>query len=260
MSDRLLATAVVLTLNEQADLPACLAAIPPDLPVLVLDSGSTDSTVAIATAAGARTVVRPWTGFADQRNFALRGCGLETPWILFVDADERFPPAFYDWLRQTLSGDPPVDVFETPSLLFLDGRPLRRAPGYPVLHPRLVRREAAVFVPNHAGHGEMVGPCRRETAPIGYDHYFHSGDLLPWLAKHLKLAEAEAEAGAAPSTARGRIARLVGRGPARPFIRFLYHYLIRGGFRDGAAGLQYAMMYAWYDLTIHLLVRSRRER
>lgn len=253
-----LITAVILTLNEQQDLPECLAAIPPGTPVLVLDSGSTDNTVRIAGEAGARIATRPWTGFADQRNFALRDCGLTTPWVLFVDADERFPPKFYDWLRATLAADPDVDVFEVPSLLFLDGRPLRHAPGYPVLHPRLVRREAVEFVPNHAGHGEAVLAARMARAPIGYDHYFQSGDLLPWLEKHLKLAKAEARASAEPTTTRGKLAKLVGRGLARPLARFFYHYLLRGGFRDGRAGLQYSLMYTWYELSIYLLARSRR--
>jgi Glycosyl transferase family 2 len=252
-----LLTVVVLTLNEAADLPACLKAIPSDVPVLVVDSGSSDATVAIAQAAGAKVASRPWSGFADQRNFALRACGVQTPWVLFVDADERFSPAFYAWARQTITDDPPVEVFDVPSLLFLDGRPLRRAPGYPVLHPRLVRL-GAVFVANHHGHGEAALSERRAIAPLGYDHYFHSGDLYPWLAKHLSHAAAEAGSDAAPSTTRARLARLAGRGPLRPVARFLYHYVLRGGFLDGRAGLQYALMYSWYDLTIHLLARSRR--
>jgi glycosyltransferase involved in cell wall biosynthesis len=260
MSGRPSAAAVILTFNEQRNLPECLRAIPADVPVLVLDSGSTDATLAIATAAGARTAARAWTGFADQRNFALNGCGLDSTWVLFIDADERFPPAFYQWMAQALADDPPVDVFNVPSVLFLNGRALKHAPGYPVLHPRLVRRGTATFAPNHSGHGEAVAAGRQATAPIGYDHYFQSGDLAPWLAKHLTLAGAEADALAEPTTARGKMAKLAGRGLRRPLLRFLYHYVVRGGFRDGAGGLQYALMYAWYDLTIHLLARSRRGR
>jgi glycosyltransferase involved in cell wall biosynthesis len=250
-------TAVILTLNEERDLPECLAAIHRDIPVVVLDSGSTDSTVDIAAQAGARIAERPWTGFADQRNHALTQCNITSDWVLFVDADERFPPKFYDWLNVTLSTDPNVDVYEVPSELILDGRRLKFAPGYPVLHPRLVRRSTAVFVANHAGHGEAVQPCRTARAPIGYDHWFHAGDLLPWMIKHLKLANLEAGAQARPTTARGRVAKFVGRGVLRPLVRFVYHYLIRGGFLDGPPGLQYSLMYAWYDFSIHLLVRSR---
>ena len=260
MSGQPRVAAVILTFNEQLNLPDCLKAIPVDVPVLVLDSGSSDATVAIATAAGARTAARAWTGFADQRNFALNSCALESTWVLFVDADERFPPAFYQWMTEALANDPPIDVFDVPSVLFMNGRPLKYAPGYPVLHPRLVRRATVTFAPNHSGHGEAVVGGRVATAPIAYHHHFQSGDLLPWLSKHLALASAEADARAEPTTARGKLAKLAGRGPLRPILRLLYHYVVRGGFRDGAGGLQYALMYAWYDLTIDLLIRSRRGR
>jgi len=253
-------TAVILTLNEADDLPACLAAIPKALPVLVLDSGSTDETLDIARAAGATVRDRRWTGFADQRNFALRSCGVETPWVLFVDADERYPPSFFDWMAKILPQDPPVDVFEVPSRLFLDGGALWFAPGYPVLHPRLVRRAAVSFTPNHAGHGETVASARTARSPIAYDHYFQAGDLYPWLQKHLRLAEADARAHAAPTSRRGRLAAQLGRGPMRALARFVYHYVLRGGFLDGGPGLRYALMYTWYELTAHLIWRSRGGR
>lgn len=253
-------TAVILTKNEEADLPGCLASIPDGLPILVIDSGSTDRTVDIAKEAGASVKTRAWTGFVDQRNFALSECGLSTDWILFIDADERFGTDFYDWLAGTLPSNPPVDVFEVPSMLVLDGRLLRFAPGYPILHPRLVRRKVAVFKVNHAGHGEAVMPCRTRISPTGYLHLFHTGNLAPWLEKHLRLAGHEAGATEPATSARGKLAQRLGRGPVRAVVRFLYHFVLRGGFLDGRPGLQYALMYAWYDLTIHLLHRSNHVR
>jgi glycosyltransferase involved in cell wall biosynthesis len=248
---------VILTFNEGRNIGACLAAIPEPWPVLILDSGSTDQTCIIAEAAGARVEHRPWSGFADQRNHALAACGVQTPWILFVDADERYPAAFFDWMQGPVQTSE-IDAYDVPSILFLDGRPLRHAPGYPILHPRLVRRDAVRFKANHDGHGEALEPCRMALAPIGYDHFFQDGDLEPWLRKHIALASLAAGATQAATTRRGRLARWAPSGPARALARFAYHYLIRLGFLDGEAGLRYAAMYAWYELTIHLIGVSRR--
>lgn len=250
-------TVIVLTLNEAREIGECLAQIPADIPKVLVDSGSVDETVAIARAAGATVVAHPWGGFAPQRNFALGECGVTTDWVLFVDADERYPPAFFDWMRQTLTSETQCDAFYVPSRLVLDKTLLRRAPGYPILHPRLVRR-TVTFLPNHAGHGEMLAPCRTGLAPIGYDHYFQAGDLAPWLRKHIGLAEFEAGGSAAPATRRGRLARLFPPGPLRAAARFVYHYGVCQGFRDGKAGFRYALMYTWYEMTVYLIGVSRR--
>lgn len=249
-------TVVVLTFNEERHLPACLAAIPSGIGVLVVDSHSTDETVAIAHRAGARVAQRRWSGFADQRNFALRDCEVATEWVLFVDADERYQPSFFDWADATIAQPSKYDAFQVPSVLVMNGAALRHAPGYPIYHPRLVRREHVEFVPNHAGHGEALAECRTDKAPLGYEHYFHDGELTPWLLKHVRLASLDARSEIAPQTRRGRLAGLLPRGLPRALARFFYHYLIRQGFRDGRPGFRYALMYAWYELTISLIRAS----
>ena len=154
-------TIVILTKNEQANLPSCLAAIPERYPIVIVDSGSTDDTVVIAISRGCRIYTNPWPGFAEQRNFAIKQCDINTPWILFVDADEIYPQAFYDWFESGMAGADSIDVLMVPSILYLRGKRLNYAPGYPIYHPRLVRRETTSFVRNHTGHGEaVVNTCR----------------------------------------------------------------------------------------------------
>lgn len=245
------ATAVVLTLNEEREIESCLAAIPDNLVKIVIDSGSTDRTVEIATRMGAKVFHKPWNGFADQRNFALRECGVDTEWVLFVDADERYPAPFFEWMRRIIDEDPAVDAYQVPSILHLDGRPLRHAPGYPIYHPRLVRRSVA-FEVNHMGHGETLAPCRTRPAPIGYDHYYIGGSLRPWLKVQLGRAQIEADARIKPTTSRGRLAQMIPASPLRALARFVYHYVWRMGFLDGRAGLQFALMFTWYELTVYL--------
>lgn len=249
-------TAVVVTLNEAARLEACLAAIPERYPVLVLDSGSTDGTVALAERAGCAVAHNPWPGFAGQRNMALTRCGIASPWVLFVDADEFHQPAFFDWFETEGRARDDFDVAMVSSRLVFRGVTLRHAPGYPVYHPRLVRRGAARFVPNHAGHGEAVAAgARTVRLDIPYRHHFYDGDLRAWMSKHLGHAAVEAFAEPAPEgtlTGRGRLHRVARRLPLRAPLRFLYHYVLRGGFRDGRPGLEYALMYAWYEATMSL--------
>jgi glycosyltransferase involved in cell wall biosynthesis len=246
-----LVTAIVLTKNEEKEIGACLSAIPIDIPRIVIDCGSTDATTALARAAGAQVHHRNWTGFADQRNFALNLLDLNTDWVLFVDADERYSATFFNWMRSVIAHDPPVDAYQVPSVLFLDGTPLRYAPGYPIFHPRLVRR-TVTFQPNHAGHGETLAACRTQTAPFGYHHYFHSGSLRPWLQRHLDLAQHESDSRFRAGSRRGRMSRSIPAGPGRAGLRFLYHYIFRLGFLDGRKGLRYALMYAWYELAVYL--------
>src|SRR5580698_8393750 len=80
---------VILTLNEERALPACLASLKGCNDIVLLDSGSTDGTVALAKEAGARVFTRPFDTFAGQRNFAQKEIKFLNPWVFHLDADER---------------------------------------------------------------------------------------------------------------------------------------------------------------------------
>ena len=246
-------TVVVVTLNEAVRLERCLDAIPDRYPVLVLDSGSTDDTLAIAPRRGCVVAHNPWPGFAEQRNVALTRCGIESRWVLFVDCDEFHQPTFFDWFEAEGRERQDFDVAMLTSWLVFRGVTLRHAPGYPIYHPRLVRRGAVHFVPNQSGHGETVAAGTRcLTLDIPYAHHFYDGDLSGWMTKHIGRAAQEAFLLPGPGreeSRRARLLRLAGRLPFRPMLRFLYHYLLRGGCRDGRAGLEYALMYMWYEAT-----------
>ena len=84
-------TSVVLTLNEELNVEACLRTLEPSEQVIVVDSGSADQTAAIAAELGAVVLHKDWGGYAQQRNWAMDQASSE--WVLFVDADERVPPA-----------------------------------------------------------------------------------------------------------------------------------------------------------------------
>src|SRR5882672_10686274 len=83
---------LILTLNEERNLPRCLASVRGCDDIVVLDSGSTDRTAAIAHDAGARVFTRAFDDFAGQRNFAQREIPFRHPWVFHLDADEQFTP------------------------------------------------------------------------------------------------------------------------------------------------------------------------
>src|SRR5438874_3300629 len=96
-------SAIILTKNEAQDLPDCLKSIAWIEDRIVLDSGSTDETIAIAEKAGARVFTNPFKSFADQRNWALDHCGAKHDWILFLDADEQSTPPFQNLLNAAIA-------------------------------------------------------------------------------------------------------------------------------------------------------------
>ena len=93
-------TLVVITRNEAQKIARCLDSVPFAAEKLVVDSGSTDDTVAIARAHGARVVHKDWLGFGPQRNFAATQCS--HPWILALDADEYLTPELAEELQRQL--------------------------------------------------------------------------------------------------------------------------------------------------------------
>lgn len=256
-------TVVVLTKNEARDLPRCLKAIPERYPIVVVDSGSTDDTREIAREWGALVVEHDWPGFAAQRNFALNECRIGSAWVLFVDADEVYGEKFFDWFERSVLTQDLADVFMVPSYLFLNGRKLKYAPGYPIVHPRLVRRAVTSFIINHTNHGESVSKDLRVLqAPIAYDNYFFRGTTADWMRRHINLATMETRVAANPDaalTTRGKVSIYAGQGVLRVPLRFLYHYVVRGGFLDGYAGFQYSLMYTWYEMTKILLLKMPAE-
>ncbi len=262
MSDQAL-TIVILTKNEQDNLPRCLSGIPKYFPIVIVDSGSTDLTIPIAKNHGCEIFSNPWPGFAEQRNFALERCGISTPWVLFIDADEIYPAEFYEWFESDIRASDSVDVVMVPSILYLRGKRLNHAPGYPIYHPRLVRRDTVKFVTNHTGHGEAVlDSCRIMYGTIPYDHYFYHGEIIDWMHKHVGKAAQEVRlrpTTGAVMTTRGRLSVWLGRSALRIFARFLYHFIVRGGFLDGAAGLEFALMFTWYEATIYVQSRANTE-
>jgi len=263
---------VILTLNEERDLPRCLESVRACDDVVLLDSGSTDRTVALARAAGARVFARPFDSFAGQRNHAQREIPFRHAWVFHLDADEQMTPELDAACRRAAARDDLDGFFVAPKMLW-HGRWIPHCTDFPAWQARFVRAPQFEFV--DVGHGQREAPhMRMDRLEAGYLHDLSSGGEAEWLEKHQRYARTEAQhvlAGAAPEWrrlfSRDRLARrrtlksLVARMPARPALRFVYQYVLRGGFLDGAAAFRYCRLLARYERFMADELRAlRRER
>jgi len=251
---------VILTLNEERNLPGCLASIAGCDDIVLIDSGSTDATVALAEQAGARVYVRPFDNFASQRNFAQTEVRFRHPWVFHLDADETFTPelmAECSALANSFRATEPDGYYTAPRMIF-QGRWIPHCTDYPAWQARFVRAPQFRFV--EVGHGQREAPgMRMGKLKSGYRHDLSAGGEAEWLAKHRRYAQAEArhhtvEAvrwgelfSATALTRRRALKRAVANIPFRPTVRFLYQYFLRGGWLDGRAGLRYCQLIARYE-------------
>jgi glycosyltransferase involved in cell wall biosynthesis len=268
---------VILTLNEAASLQRSLDSVAWSDDVLVVDSGSTDATVGIATAAGARVVSRPFDSFAGQRNFAMETGAFRHPWVLHLDADEVVTPELRDELQALARGAvaAAMPVYRIPSRLIFMGRWLRHAGMYPAYQVRFGRADALRFVDHGHGQREVQPPEQVGTCAAPLDHYNYSNGINDWFARHQRYARREATqaiadagealplaalAGADATGRRRALKQVAYRLPLRPLLRFLYVYVAKAGFLDGRAGFHYAAMIGVYQYMIDLNELEARGR
>lgn len=256
---------VVLTHNEEFNLPRCLKSVVFSGDVLVIDSGSSDRTVEIAQAAGARVIKRAFDTFASQRNFAMAQ-DLRFGWVLHLDADEVVTPELQRELTALADdGATPFAVYRVPSRLIFMGRWLRHAGMYPAYQVRFGRADALRFIDYGHGQREVQDAAQVGTLQAPLDHYNFSKGINDWFQRHLRYARLEAlevrNGGRVrlrltqlldhdPTVRRRALKVLAARLPARSMLRFLYAYILRGGFLDGRAGFHYSRMLAIYQYLI----------
>src|SRR5262249_3250224 len=131
----------VITRNEAADIGDALVSVAWADEIVVVDSHSTDDTVAIARQHASRVVVRDWNGYADQKNYAASTAGND--WILSLDADERATPALAQEIKSTLAGTPAAAAYRIPRVTRHLGRWVRTTDWYPDYQTRLYDRRSA---------------------------------------------------------------------------------------------------------------------
>ena len=243
-----LLSVAIITLNEEENLPRTLASVHWADEIIVVDSGSTDRTVAIARDFGARVIERPWPGFAQQKNFAMEQCS--GTWVLTLDADEELTPELQQQIQTLLPSNPPVDAYCLRRRNLFLGRWIKRGSFYPDAKLRLFRRSAANF----------SAPPQFEERPVHETIAFDGAsdtldfDLLhhayPTLTTYLEHMDRYSTLGAEILVAKGRTGAstlgFIANVYLIPQWGFIWNYFFRGGFLDGREGLLLHLYHATY--------------
>jgi glycosyltransferase involved in cell wall biosynthesis len=226
---------------------------------VVVDTRSTDRTRELAAAAGCVVLDHPFDGYPQQRDWGLRHASVRNAWILMIDADERVAPELRRSIADVLADPSPMSAYAVRFRFIFYGRWMKHS-WYGTWIIRLMRRDRARY--------EMRGVHEHLVVdgPTGYlqGDLVHNDfrDMNAWIDKHNRYATLEA----AEMMRDGRGERLQGRLfgsrverrrwlkdrvwnrlPLRPFWVFLFLYVIRRGFLDGALGLRFCVMHAMFD-------------
>ena len=242
----------IIARDEEARLPACLESVAWADEIVLVDSGSTDRTVEIALAAGARVVSNPWPGFAAQRNVALEHARGE--WVLELDCDERVTPALADELRAFLAAPPAhTDMVAIPLRHRLFGELLGPSAKYPTYRHRLFRREAYRHDETRTVH-EGIDPAGRAHALTGELTHELADSWRELLSDVWRYARLEADQFDPPAARTAVFTGIFLRPPAK----FASRVLLDGGWRDGWRGLLKISVDCANDVLVWLNVGRRR--
>ncbi|MCU0598380.1 MAG: glycosyltransferase family 2 protein [Desulfobacterales bacterium] len=265
---------LILTLNEEDNLPVCLAALSWCDDIVVLDSGSTDHTCIIAEKFGARIYSREFDTFASQRNYGLEKTDLKHEWVLHLDADEVMTGDLLHEIKSKIQEER-FDAYRIPCKMIFWGKWLRYSGMYPTYQVRLTRNRGFRF--RQVGHGqkEDMDLERVGTLENPYLHYSFSKGIGEWFDKHNRYAGQEADEtirqirygnvdwksliSRDAYKRRMALKQFSYRLPFRPFFRFAYMYFLKMGFLDGIAGFHYCCMVAIYEYMIVLKVKEKRQ-
>jgi Glycosyl transferase family 2 len=224
-------SACLIAQDEQERIAAALESVAFCDETIVVDGGSSDATVEIARAAGARVIENPWPGFAAQRNVALDAASGE--WILQIDADERVSPALRASIQALLSRPSPGAAMAVCALRnrFLGGL-LGPSAKYPAYRARVFRRESYRYDESRAVH-EGIEPRERPVVLDGDLEHELAGTLHEAFADTWRYARLESLHVARPATVRAGLIGIV----LRPAAKLVYRTVVDGGWRDGWRGM-----------------------
>ena len=234
-------SAVIITKNAASELAACLVSVAFCDEILVVDSGSEDVTVELATSLGARVIQTHWRGFGPQKQFAVEQATHD--WVLCVDADERVSNQLANAIINSVSSAPTGDssVGQTKAFRFARcnrfmGKYLRHGEGYPDWSLRLFDRRAAHWS-DDAVH-EKVIVDRGEVGTLTGDLLHESAESIDYyLAKQNRYSSLAAEIALAQGKC-ASVAQLL----FSPAVRFVKFYFFRLGFLDGIPGLVHILI------------------
>jgi glycosyltransferase involved in cell wall biosynthesis len=230
-------TVTLITRNESSNIAACLESVAWADEIIVVDSHSTDDTVAIARRLATRVEVRDWPGYGEQKNYA--AALASNDWILSLDADERVSTELAGEIRGAIDSKSGPAGYRIPRVSYYLGRWLRSTDWYPDFQLRLYDRRKGSWNVRRVHESVVLkgtpGLLRRELQHYPYRNITHHVQTID---RYTTLAAEEWIAAGRRATALQAVLHTA--------FAFLRNYLLKGGFRDGSAGLMVSVLNSYY--------------
>lgn len=217
---------VIVTKNEEQNIERCIASVPFADEIIVMDSGSTDKTVALAESLGARVIHQEWLGFEKQKQKATEAA--KNNWVLSLDADEALSFELQQEIQKLMAQDLKHNAYEMPRLSWHLGRWIRHGGWYPDRQRRLFDKSQA-----HWGGGGLHESIQSQSVGQLQHNLYHYvfKDLFHQVETNNRYSTLGAE-------------KLIERGKSsswlhlifRPTGKFIECYFLKMGFLDGRAG------------------------
>ena len=240
-------SATLVALNEERNLPRAIESLRCCDEIVVVDSGSMDRTVEVASRLGARVIESEWRGYAAQKNFAAEQATCD--WILSIDADEALSESLEAEIWEIKRSGPQADAYTIPRLAQYMGRWILHSGWYPDRKVRLYDRRKARWVGEYVHESVQV---HGRVAHLDSNLLHYTCDSL---SQHLKTADRYTTLAAQELAAQGRKVSLW-RLLFSPPWAFFKTYFLQRGFQDGFEGLVIAYMAAVYVFVKYAKARS----
>ena len=265
---------IIPTRNEERNIRGAIASVAEWAnEVFVLDSFSTDRTVELARSLGAKVAQREFDNFAAQKNWALDNLPLGDEWVFFLDADERVTPELREEITGALSRTG-YDGFYVPRRNFFMGVALRHGPWAPdwnlrffkhrlgryeqrIVHEHVILSGRAAYMHNPLEHNDYKGLDRY----FERHNVYSSMEAVEVFRTLNRLGDGALEASPFTRGPRRRrwLKNLAYRYlPCRTLFKFVWAYLLKGGFLDGRLGFRYCLLQTFYEYQVSLKLRELR--
>ncbi len=243
-------SAIIIAKDEADRIGPCLESVNwADEVIVVIDSATTDDTEALCRQAGARVVLQPWQGFTRQWQTALDVAASD--WVLMLAADERVSANLRDQIQTVLRKDPQYTAYQVSICRIFWDRRIRSE--YPNYHIRLFRRGTGRIAVRRVHEAWEPHDSTAVIGTLSGDILHYSDrDLTHCIRKFCRYAELGAE-----EVAQKRPVRSLVPAVAHALGAFLKYYVLKGGFRDGSAGLAYHLGIAFYEFYKYALAYER---
>ena len=262
---------LILTKNEQQDLPGCLESVAWSDDIHVYDSMSDDDTVKIAEQFGATVTRRAFDSESIHKNWGLSNIPFKHEWVYHSDADERVTPELAKALRDFVENPGEHVALRVRRRDYFMGQWLKHVTPSPF--------NIRLFKPKNIRFERLTNPVTIVDGAIAdtdqhFDHYPFSKGMTHWFEKHNRYSSSEAAQIVAnrksgspfslwktifskdSNERRFHQKELYYRLPLRPVIMFILLYFIKRGFLDGRAGLTFAVLRSIYEYMIVLKVKE----